>query len=233
MDEAIHYHSRIDPHRRDSWLRDLILGGQDGLVNTLGVILGVAAASAESRLVLAAGLAATFAESISMAAVAYTSTQAERALYLSELERERRHVDRVPELEADEVREIFRKKGLAGELLEQVVAAITKDKEVWIALMMKEELELQPVEPRRAIGAALIVGLAALIGSLVPLVPFTALPIRTAMPVSIVAAALTLFATGAYKARRTVGHWLRSGLELATIGLASALIGWGVGWMFH
>ena len=59
-------------------MRDVILGGQDGLVNVLGVVLGVAAASQETRLVLAAGLAAAFAESFSMAAVAYTSTIAER-----------------------------------------------------------------------------------------------------------------------------------------------------------
>lgn len=55
-------------------LRDIILGGQDGLVNVLGVTLGIAAASGDTRFVLAAGLAATFAESFSMAAVAYTSS---------------------------------------------------------------------------------------------------------------------------------------------------------------
>ncbi len=55
-------------------LRDIILGGQDGLVNVLGVTLGVAAASGDTRIVLAGGLAATFAESFSMAAVAYTSS---------------------------------------------------------------------------------------------------------------------------------------------------------------
>ena len=55
-------------------LRDIILGGQDGLVNVLGVTLGVAGASGDTRLVLAAGLAAAFAESFSMAAVAYTAS---------------------------------------------------------------------------------------------------------------------------------------------------------------
>ncbi|HHH41004.1 MAG TPA: VIT family protein, partial [Chloroflexi bacterium] len=54
-------------------LAEVILGGQDGLVNVLGVILGVAAASADQRIILAAGLAATFAESVSMAAGVYTS----------------------------------------------------------------------------------------------------------------------------------------------------------------
>ena len=85
VDEALH-HSKHDPHRQASGLADIILGGQDGLVNVLGVILGVAAATGDVRVVIAAGLAATFAESVSMGAVAYTSTQAEAEFYESERE---------------------------------------------------------------------------------------------------------------------------------------------------
>lgn len=66
-----------------SQLHDLILGGQDGLVNVLGIVLGVAAATASTRIILISGLAATFAESISMGAVAYTSAKAAREYYLS------------------------------------------------------------------------------------------------------------------------------------------------------
>jgi len=66
-----------------SQLHDIILGGQDGLVNVLGIVLAVAAATASTRIVLISGLAATFAESISMGAVAYTSTKAAREYYLS------------------------------------------------------------------------------------------------------------------------------------------------------
>ena len=59
-----------------TWLRDLILGGQDGLVNVLGISLGLSAVTEDLRVVIAAGLAATFAESASMGAVAYTSSLA-------------------------------------------------------------------------------------------------------------------------------------------------------------
>jgi len=62
-------------------LREIILGGQDGLVNVLGVILAVAFATYDTRIILLAGIAATFAESVSMAAVAYTSTKAAREFY--------------------------------------------------------------------------------------------------------------------------------------------------------
>src|SRR5713226_4120743 len=113
-ERELDYHTRIDPHRGASALSDVILGGQDGLVNVLGVILGVAAATADTRIVLVAGLAATFAESVSMGAVAYTSTLADADFYDSEQEREYRHVEAAPTLERDEVRTIYQNKGFRG-----------------------------------------------------------------------------------------------------------------------
>src|SRR5438093_1042483 len=75
-----------EKHAQPGLLSDFILGSQDGLVNVLGVILGVAVASRNLSdpitIILAGGLAATFAESISMGAVAYTSTLARRDHYL-------------------------------------------------------------------------------------------------------------------------------------------------------
>ena len=88
--DQLHHHRHDDPHTYTSSLADVILGGQDGLVNVLGIVLGVAAATSDPRIVLVAGLAATFAESVSMAAVAYTSTLAETAHYESERAREYR-----------------------------------------------------------------------------------------------------------------------------------------------
>src|SRR5574342_1046426 len=102
--EQVRLHDHHDPHHGTFHLSDVILGGQDGLVNVLGVILGVAAATSDSRIVIAAGLAATFAESISMGAVAYTSKLAEHDHYRSEVERERREIREMPEAEAQEVR---------------------------------------------------------------------------------------------------------------------------------
>ena len=95
-------------------LRDIILGGQDGLVNVLGLVLGVAAATAQLRIILAAALAATFSESIAMGGVMYTSVLAERDYYLAMLAKEQQEVAEVPEVEIEEVRHIFREKGLRG-----------------------------------------------------------------------------------------------------------------------
>jgi len=227
------YHERIDPHGHRSRLAEVILGGQDGLVNVLGVILGVAAASGDRRLVLAAGLAAAIAESVSMAAVAFTSKRAEAALFQREATRERRHFHRVPEVEREEVRELYRRKGFQGALLEKIVQTITADEEVWLAVMMAEEHQLQPVSLRRALGAALVVGLSAIAGSLLPLAPYLVLGVTAAGWASVGLAAVALFAFGALRARWTVGRPWRAGVELAVIGIASAAAGYLVGAAFE
>lgn len=218
-----------DPHRNTSRFSSFLLGGQDGLVNVLGVLLGVAAASHDTRLVLVAGLAAALAESISMAAVAYTATQAERALYQSEHARELRHIAAAPELERDEIRLIYRNKGFDGALLESIVATLTANPEVWVAVMMAEELRLTPVPAGAPRQEALVVGASALIGSLLPLVPFVVWPASAATVASLSISALALFLTGAYQARVTVGHWARRGAQLMLIGMGSAAAGWLVG----
>jgi predicted membrane protein (TIGR00267 family) len=228
-----HFHDVIDPHRHESVLSDVILGGQDGLVNVLGVILGVAAAAADTRLVLAAGVAAALAESVSMAAVAYTARRADQARYESELARERRHIDRVPALETEEIRESFRRKGFDGALLEEIVATITRNKEVWVAIMMAEELHLAPIDRRATVRAAFVVGVSALIGSALPLVPFLFCAVVPAMWIAAAIAAVTLFAVGAYKSVTTVGSWWWAGLEMSAIGLAAATIGYAVGLAFR
>src|SRR5438874_12763845 len=77
-----------EKHAQPGLLSDFILGSQDGLVNVLGVILGVAVASRDITIILAGGLAATFAESIPMGAAAYTSTLARRDPHLAAARRE-------------------------------------------------------------------------------------------------------------------------------------------------
>ncbi|HTX79682.1 MAG TPA: VIT1/CCC1 transporter family protein [Longilinea sp.] len=229
LSEDVRYHLYHDPHRKASGLSDIILGGQDGLVNVLGVILGVAAATSDPRIVIVAGLAATFAESVSMGAVAYTSTLADADYYEAEREREFRHINEVPSLETNEVREIYERKGFKGELLDRIVNTITANKDVWVAVMMSEELQLTPTDRKQAIRSALVVGLAAIIGSLIPLAPFVFLPVIQSMWVAVLLTAVVLFAVGAYKARIMVGHPAKSGLEMALIGTLSALVGYAVG----
>ena len=228
INEVLH-HVQTDPHKQGAGLSDFILGAQDGLVNVLGVVLGIAAATNNAHIVLVAGLATTFAESISMGAVAYTTTLADADLYQSESEREYRHVKETPHLEKKEVRDIYARKGFHGDLLERIVESITANQDVWVAVMMAEEHRLTPVDRKTAFRAAWVVGLSAIIGSLIPVAPFLFLPVTASMWMSMLVTALTLFAIGAYKARVTVGKPMRSGLEMMIIGTLSALAGYLVG----
>jgi VIT1/CCC1 family predicted Fe2+/Mn2+ transporter len=210
-------------------LSDIILGGQDGLVNVLGIVLGVASATSDRFIVLIAGLVATFAESISMAAVAYTSTRAEQDHYRSELAQEKWEIEHVPEVETEEIRLIYMKKGFRGKKLERMVKSVTSNKELWLSVMMTEELGLAPIETQNPVRAACVVGGSAIVGSALPLAPFALLSIPEAIPASLALSTLVLFTVGAYKARITVGSWWKSGLEMALIGMLAAITGWLIG----
>jgi predicted membrane protein (TIGR00267 family) len=98
--------------------------------------------------------------------------------------------------------------------------------------MMSEEHHLEPATRTRALLSSLVVGAAAFAGSLVPLVPFLILPVRAGIWASLALAAVVLFLFGGYKARRTVGNFWTSGLELTGIGIVSALAGWAIGKIF-
>ncbi len=214
------------------WLTDVVLGGQDGLVNVLGVVLGIAAATGDARVVIVGGLAGALAESVSMAAVAYTTMMAQGDLYKGERAREYRHIETVPELERAEIRAIYAKKGFSGELLDRIVSTITSDKDVWVAAMMAEEHRLTDVDRSGGIRSAIIVGISSLVGSLLPLAPFFFFGVGAASWLSAALSAVVLFALGAYKATVTVGRPMASGLELCAIGMLAALIGYGVGALF-
>ena len=202
-------------------------------MNILGVLLGVAAASDSRRMVLAAGFAAAFAESISMAAVAYSTNVAQNDVYRSERAREYRHVRAVPALEREEVRDLYARKGFEGDLLDRIVARITADPDVWVAVMMAEEHGLAPVGRARALRSAAVVGVASIVGSVLPVVPFVLLGMRAASWATIGVAAGTLFAVGAYKGRATTGRPWKSGLEMMGIGMASAVAGWAIGMLLR
>ncbi len=222
-----------EAHRPANWLRDVILGGQDGLVNILGIILGVIAAGGSESVLIIAGFAAAITESISMGAVGYTSSISERDYYRAERGREAAEIAATPEAERQEIRDIYAAKGFAGPLLEDVVTTITANRETWLATMMDEELHLQPVDNRAILRTAFVIGIATLIGHLIPLVPFLLLDRNAALVVAIALSALALFAVGVYSAVTLVGDWRVSGLRMVVIGLGAAAIGFAVGRLFN
>lgn len=225
-----------EPHRtkRGELFRNIILGGQDGVVNVLGIVLGVATATSSSQLVLLAGLAATFAESVSMAAVAYTSSRAVAEHYDSERKREIEEMEKMADLERKEIEDIYVQKGFSGKLLKQVVDKITSNKKVWLETMMREELRIEnPEEGMSSFRQGLLVGVSAIIGSFVPITPYFFLPTADATILACILSFIVLFAVGAFKSKLTSGKWLNGGLELMLIGGAAALAGYLVGVFFQ
>ncbi len=222
--------SHKDPHSESDgeWLRDLILGGQDGLVNVLGLVLGVATATSDSRIVIVAGLAAMFAEGISMGAVAYTSSKATLEFYAREERRERKEIDESPEEEREEVRKLYYHKGFRGKDLEMVVEKITSNKERWLHVMMEEELKLQNPQ-ETPLQSAVIVTIAALIGAVFPIIPYFFMSVAQANLFTVPFSLVILFIAGAAKGRYTKVEWWRSGLELSLIGTGAAVIGFLIG----
>jgi len=220
-------------HNPSNTLSDFILGSQDGIVNVLGVILGVAIASQSLRLVLVSGLSATFAESIAMTAVAYTSTLARRDQYYADLEREKREMKELPDTERQEIVDILQRWGFQGKVLDEMTDLIVANPQAMLEIMMSFELNLAPVGVDQARRSAFLVGSAALLGSLIPLFPFFIWgnEIYLAIVVSFVSAAIVLFLIGWFEARVTVGRPVRSGLQLTIIGTISALIGFAIGFL--
>ncbi len=195
-------------------MADVILGGQDGLVNVLGLTMGVASAGAQAQLVVVAGLAGMMAESISMGAVAYTSTKAA-------MDYETMRADEAGMGRAEVEKTI---KTLQKRLPKEKIAFVRS------RLLMHYDDEAGATKP---VSKAVSVGLATLAGSMVPLVPYFVLQPSQAIPASIILSGAVLFGTGALKAKWTVGDWKRSGLEILIVGGLATAAGYVLGIMLH
>jgi VIT1/CCC1 family predicted Fe2+/Mn2+ transporter len=210
-------------------IRDVILGGQDGLVNVLGLVLGMAVATGDARVVVTAGLAAMMAESLAMAGVAYTASGAERQLSARIGERLAGEVGgRAAERHAAR-RLALEREGTPPAVIAEVVAATEDEAAAWRDELDRARMAMAPVRETRPIRAAFVVGLATVTGSAVPLLPFVLLPMTFAPIVALVAAAVVLFIAGVERARLTEGVPLRAGLEMTAIGVLSAFAGYLIG----
>ncbi|MCI4320454.1 MAG: VIT1/CCC1 transporter family protein [Thermoplasmata archaeon] len=221
-------------HPKPTLLSDFILGSQDGIVNVLGIILGLAAAGATRNIVIIATLAALAAESIAMGAVAYTSTLSRRRLYLAEVAREELEMREVPEAERAEVRAVLVEWGYQGDQLDELLDHICGNPKAMLEFMMAFELKLSPVAATAPRASASVVGSATLIGHLVPLIPFFVLiDVFQGAVLAVILSAVALFAIGWYEAKITAGRWWRNGLQMLAIGLAGGFAGFLIGYILH
>src|SRR5208282_871086 len=212
---------------------DFILGSQDGLVNVLGIILGMSAATRDVRLILVATLAALGAESFSMGAVAYTSTLAKRRLYLSAVDRETKELKAVSSLGYDEaLNALFLMGwGFKGKELEEGARRIAANPKAMLDVMMSYGLKMSPVGKDEARRSFLVVLASTFLGSAIPIIPFifSGGNVIAGAIGSVVVSALVLFFIGWYGAKVTVGSVWKSGLQMLVIGLSAGFAGFLIG----
>lgn len=168
-------HRELHRTARIGWLRAAVLGANDGIVSTASLIIGVAAASAEHSAVLVAGMAGLVAGSMSMAAGEYVSVHSQADTETADLEREKRELELSPESELQELTEIYIGRGLDAELARTVAVQLTAHDALAAhsrdELGISEHMSAQPVQAAVfsavsfAIGAALPLGVAALVGA--------------------------------------------------------------------
>jgi vacuolar iron transporter family protein len=156
----------------------------------------------------------------------------QREYFESEIEREKKEVEMVPELEREEIRDIYRKKGFNKEEIEMIVRRLTSSKKLWIKSMMEEELRIFPEKFDKPLKNAALIGVSFIGGAFVPIFPFIFLTSWNALICSIFASILVLFAVGIAKARLTNKSWLKSGIELTAFAMCASVICYFIGRLF-
>ncbi|TAE53486.1 MAG: hypothetical protein EAZ89_07385 [Bacteroidetes bacterium] len=239
-----HSHSHTHSHSHDEnslhkstdlqdYLGEFVYGGIDGSVTTFAVVAGSAGAGLPVSVVLILGFANLIADGFSMSVGAYLSTRSERDNYEKHKRIEYEEVELIPEKEREEIRDIYRKKGFEGELLEKVVEVITADKDRWVDVMMKEELEMS-LDHKSPLGKALTTFLAFLVVGLIPLLAYVfnfnnALNPSQLFTLSCVMTGLAFMFIGWLKARVTHTSYPKAILETLFLGGSAAALSYFVG----
>lgn len=222
--------ARLAAHRGHNYLGDAVLGGVDGCVTTFAVVAGAVGGGFPAVVAIVLGFANLLADGFSMAVSNYQGTKSQRELVEQARRTEERHIEKIPEGEREEIRQIFARKGFAGETLEEVVDVITQDRQLWVDTMLTEELGLQVNGPS-PLRAGLATFVAFFVVGLVPLLPFF-VPNLTPGQTFAFSAGMTAFAflgIGMAKGLVLGRSPLRSGVETLFIGGTAALLAYMVG----
>ena len=193
-----------EPHKgniaqRLNWLRAGVLGGNDGIVSTAGIVLGVAGATATRSTILTAGIAGLSAGAMSMAVGEYVSVSSQRDTEHALLEKERGELADTPDEELAELTDMYAAKGLSRDLAAEVAEQLTAADA--LAAHAEVELGINPknlTSPWRAAFASMV---AFTLGSLLPLIAITVAPAHLRVPITVAAVLVALGVTGAVSAR--------------------------------
>ncbi|MCU1432776.1 MAG: hypothetical protein JWP95_1881 [Actinotalea sp.] len=222
-----------EPHRltglqaRLNWLRAGVLGANDGIISTAGVVVGVAAATPERTAVLVAGVASLVAGAVSMALGEYVSVSSQRDTERALIAQERRELQEDPEGELAELAEIYRAKGLSEATAQKVAEELTERDAV--AAHVEAELGLDPDERTNPWHAALASAVAFTVGAFLPLLAVVLAPAPVRIPVTFVGVVVALAVTGTVSARLGGAHRLRAVVRLILGGALAMGITFGIG----
>lgn len=212
-----------------NYVRDLVLGYNDGLVSVYAVTAGVAGAAFASGQILITGIAASVAGALSMGAGEYISTKSQAQYYHSERQREIEHLAKWPELEIQELRESLEAKGIKPPLLEQVVQAISGDRDRFLDYMMRDEFGVGEESERSPFLASLLVMGAFLLGAAITVLPYAFVPPSQGLLASSGVSLAGLFLAGVGRAKASRLPPWRAGFEMVLVGLVAATATYGVG----
>jgi VIT1/CCC1 family predicted Fe2+/Mn2+ transporter len=222
----------VERHRthRVGWLRAAVLGANDGIVSTASLVLGVAAAGADPRAVLVAGVAALVAGSMSMAAGEYVSVSSQSDTEQADLARERLELETQPASEHAELAGIYRKRGLDPALADQVATQLMAHDALGAhardELGMVGELAARPVQAAMASAASFAAGAA------LPLLVAWLAPEASRIAAVLVASLLFLAGLGALAARAGGAPVLASAWRVTFWGALAMGLTAGVGKLF-
>jgi VIT1/CCC1 family predicted Fe2+/Mn2+ transporter len=210
-------------------LRDGVFGAQDGLISTLGALTGIAGGTGDRAVVLLSGAVVIAVESLSMGAGAYLSSKAQTEYLERLLREEKESIEKNPEQERWEVRDMYGKRGYTAQEIGVIEGRLFSNKALLLEDMAHKELGIIPDRLEEPVGNGLVMGAVYALGGLVPLAPYIFMPIKSALPVSVAGTLLALFALGMGKGRLVGKTGWRSGLEMLLIAGVAALAGWLVG----
>jgi len=221
-----------EPHasgfgNRLNWLRAGVLGANDGIVSTAGIVLGVAGATTDRSVILVAGIAGLVAGSISMAAGEYVSVSTQRDSELALLDKERRELRDEPEDELAELAGLYADKGLDEELAVRVAEQLTAHDA--LGAHAEAELGIDPDDITNPWMAAFASMVAFTVGAVLPLLTITLVAESARVWVTVVAVAVALALTGYTSARLGYGPTGRAVARNVAGGLFAMLITYAVG----
>jgi VIT1/CCC1 family predicted Fe2+/Mn2+ transporter len=204
-------------------VRDIVIGMADGLTVPFALAAGLSGAVSSSGLVVTAGIAEIVAGSIAMGLGGYLAGRTEVDHYQSELKREYDEVERVPEQEKIEVKQVFAEFGLSHSLQNQIADELAKDKKKWIDFMMRYELGLEQPNANRATKSALTIGLSYIVGGIIPLSPYIVIDnAQVALYYSCFVTLICLFVFGYFKSKLTGQPTVTGALKVVVIGALAA-----------